>query len=84
MAYQTLSHALDFYLQLFSFSQGIDASFLAWTVCGDVQFPFPRNLRMICQIPILNAGAMPGRVMPNFLADRYGTLNGERLHIYYV
>ncbi|KAJ7814203.1 MFS general substrate transporter [Mycena olivaceomarginata] len=46
-----------FYLQLFSFSQGINASFLTWT------------------IPILNAGALPGRVMPNFLADRYGTLN---------
>ncbi|KAF7347948.1 MFS general substrate transporter [Mycena sanguinolenta] len=46
-----------FYLQLFSFSRGINAEFLTWT------------------IPILNAGAMPGRVLPNFLADRYGTLN---------
>ncbi|KAJ7249684.1 major facilitator superfamily domain-containing protein [Mycena rebaudengoi] len=46
-----------FYLQLFSFQQGVDASFLTWV------------------IPILNAGATFGRVMPSFLADRYGPLN---------
>ncbi|KAJ7207666.1 major facilitator superfamily domain-containing protein [Mycena rebaudengoi] len=43
---------------LFSFGQGVDASFLTWV------------------IPILNAGATFGRVMPSFLADRYGPLNG--------
>ncbi|KAJ7272108.1 MFS general substrate transporter [Mycena rebaudengoi] len=43
---------------LFSFQQGVDASFLTWV------------------IPILNAGATFGRVMPSFLADRYGPLNG--------
>ncbi|KAJ7093819.1 MFS general substrate transporter [Mycena belliarum] len=46
-----------FYLQLFSFNQGVSVGFLTWA------------------IPILNAGAMVGRLMPNFLADRYGPLN---------
>ncbi|KAJ7639243.1 MFS general substrate transporter [Roridomyces roridus] len=46
-----------FYLQLFSFTQGVDSKFLTWV------------------IPILNAGAMAGRLMPSFLADRYGPLN---------
>ncbi|KAJ6592148.1 MFS general substrate transporter [Mycena vulgaris] len=46
-----------FYLQLFAFTQGVDANFLIWV------------------IPILNAGAMVGRLVPSFLADRYGPLN---------
>ncbi|KAJ7447112.1 MFS general substrate transporter [Mycena galericulata] len=46
-----------FYLQLFSFVQGINADFLTWT------------------IPILNAGAFAGRLVPSFFADVYGPLN---------
>jgi hypothetical protein len=25
--------------------------------------------------PLLNAGAVPGRIMPGYLADRFGTFN---------
>ncbi|KAF9018133.1 MFS general substrate transporter [Hymenopellis radicata] len=45
-----------FYLQLFSFTQGVDQHFLTWTV------------------PILNAAAVLGRLVPSFLADRYGPI----------
>lgn len=65
-----------FYLQLFSKLHGVDPHFLNWTV-RSISLTRRDTPDVETQIPVLNAGSLFGRMFPNFLADRYGPLNGS-------
>lgn len=67
---------LDFYFQLFSILHGIDAQVAFYSVrCPSSWWMSVILITSHTQVAILNAGAIPGRIIPNMLADHFGTYN---------
>jgi hypothetical protein len=64
----------DFYLQLFSIEKGIDPNIAFYSVRMCIQLPLA-SLTRYEQLAVMNAAALPGRILPNILADRYGPYN---------
>jgi hypothetical protein len=66
---------VDFYLQLYSILHGVDHKIAFYTVRLRLLSKYSGVLIIAGQITLINAGAFPGRIIPNFLADKFGVLN---------
>ncbi|KAH9918663.1 major facilitator superfamily domain-containing protein [Fomitopsis serialis] len=64
-----------FYLQLFTISHGLDATFGFYTVRPALSSRHPLRLLLPSQLAILNASSVFGRTIPNMLADYFGPMN---------